>query len=106
VPSALKRAVAARGKGLLLASMVSESAASAGVPPTFLLLGAIGGVLLLSVAFFLWRRSSQNSATPSYQHVPKSIEEPLEEEPDDVQKVTIFFGTQTGTSEGFAKVSA
>ncbi|KAL2632701.1 hypothetical protein R1flu_004180 [Riccia fluitans] len=84
--------------------MVSSSAPVADFPPVFLLLGGIGGVLVLSIAFFLWRRSSPGSQPKATVVIPpKSI--PIEE-PDDGKKVTVFFGTQTGTAEGFAKALA
>ncbi|KAL2652456.1 hypothetical protein R1flu_020584 [Riccia fluitans] len=69
--------------------------------PVFLLLGA--GVLLLSLAFFLWPKSTPNSVPA------ESKKYPLEDEPDDdgmSKKVTVLFGTQTGTAEGYAQAFA
>ncbi|KAL3693867.1 hypothetical protein R1sor_007518 [Riccia sorocarpa] len=81
--------------------MVSATAAAgADFTPIFLLLGA--GVLFLG--FFLWRRTATKSETVE-KGTKKSVY-PLEEEPDaDTvgKKVTILFGSQTGTSEAFAK---
>lgn len=64
-------------------------------------------VLIGCVVVFVWRRSNDKSS--------KSLEavklvapkvEPEEEVDDGKKKVTIFFGTQTGTAEGFAKALA
>ncbi|XP_034699648.1 NADPH--cytochrome P450 reductase [Vitis riparia] len=63
-------------------------------------------VLIGCVVVLIWRRSGQKqSKTPD---PPKPlIVKDLEVEVDDgKQKVTIFFGTQTGTAEGFAKALA
>jgi NADPH-ferrihemoprotein reductase len=63
----------------------------------------IGCVLML-----LWRRSSsQKSAKVSEFPKPLVVKTELEPEIDDgKKKVTIFYGTQTGTAEGFAKALA
>lgn len=54
----------------------------------------------------LWRRSATTKSVKSVE--PAKIVIPkfeMEEELDDgKKKVTIFYGTQTGTAEGFAKV--
>lgn len=64
-------------------------------------------LLIGCVVVFVWRRSNDKSS--------KSLEavklvapkvEPEEEVDDGKKKVTIFFGTQTGTAEGFAKALA
>lgn len=84
--------------------MVASTAGSLGdISPTFLLLGTVGGILVLGFAFFVWRRRADNS-TPTYQHVAAVVDDSWEDEADDTKKVTVFFGTQTGTAEGFAKV--
>ena len=60
-------------------------------------------VLIGCVVVLFWRR--QRSAKPIEQ--PKWVAPKIEEEPevdDGKKKVTIFYGTQTGTAEGFAKV--
>ena len=61
-------------------------------------------VLIGCVVVFIWRRSSSPKAKPL--EPPKRVVEKLPEiEVDDgTKKVTILFGTQTGTAEGFAKV--
>ncbi|KAK1388348.1 NADPH--cytochrome P450 reductase [Heracleum sosnowskyi] len=64
-------------------------------------------VLIGCVFVFVWRRSNDKSSK-SFEPVklvaPKV--EPEEEVDDGKKKVTIFFGTQTGTAEGFAKALA
>ncbi|KAK3221498.1 hypothetical protein Dsin_008523 [Dipteronia sinensis] len=64
-------------------------------------------VLIGCVVVFIWRRSSGQKSKSIEQ--PKSLiveERPKDEVDDGKTKVTIFFGTQTGTAEGFAKVFA
>lgn len=63
-------------------------------------------VLIGCVVVLIWRRSATSklkAIEPPKQFIE---EEPEAEEDDDTKKVTIFFGTQTGTAEGFAKVSS
>lgn len=62
-------------------------------------------VLIGCVVVLIWRRS--NASKPKPIEVPKRIiEKPAELDIDDgTKKVTVFFGTQTGTAEGFAKVT-
>ncbi|KAL8488894.1 hypothetical protein ACS0TY_024986 [Phlomoides rotata] len=65
-------------------------------------------VLLGLVVYLIWRRggsAQKKAAQPSALVVPKTPVEP-EEVDDGKKKVTIFFGTQTGTAEGFAKALA
>lgn len=62
-------------------------------------------VLIGCVVLFVWRRSSSRSTSRPLE-APKSLASKEETEPDvddGKKKVTIFFGTQTGTAEGFAK---
>ncbi|KAF8377391.1 hypothetical protein HHK36_030768 [Tetracentron sinense] len=65
--------------------------------------------VLIGLAFFLWRRSSDwgKSSKPveSLKPVLDSVEEEVDVDPGKT-KVSIFFGTQTGTAEGFAKALA
>jgi NADPH-ferrihemoprotein reductase len=63
-------------------------------------------VLVGCVVVLIWRRSNAQKSKPI--EVPKRIIEKLPElEIDDgKKKVTVFFGTQTGTAEGFAKAIA
>lgn len=63
-------------------------------------------VLIGCVFVLVWRRASSSAKKAVEQPilaVPKAVEEP-EETDDGKKKVTIFFGTQTGTAESFAKV--
>ncbi|KAB1204257.1 NADPH--cytochrome P450 reductase [Morella rubra] len=63
-------------------------------------------VLIGCVVILIWRRSS--SSKPKTLELPKPLifKEPEPEVDDGKTKVTIFFGTQTGTAEGFAKALA
>lgn len=62
--------------------------------------------VLIGLSFFIaWRRSS-NQSRELKPIVPSKVL-PVEDEEEEVEgktKVTVFFGTQTGTAEGFAKV--
>lgn len=63
-------------------------------------------VLIGCVAVLVWRRASGSSkkvVEPPKSLMPKVVVDP-EELDDGKKKVAIFFGTQTGTAEGFAKV--
>lgn len=66
--------------------------------------------LIVGLLVFVWKRSSGNGGKEARQVVvPKMVPLKDEEEEDvgpDKVKVTVFFGTQTGTAEGFAKVCA
>ncbi|KAG8372376.1 hypothetical protein BUALT_Bualt12G0059800 [Buddleja alternifolia] len=66
-------------------------------------------VLFGFVAVLIWRRAAGSGnkkvVEPPKLMVPKSVMEP-EEIDDGKKKVTVFFGTQTGTAEGFAKALA
>uniref|UniRef100_A0A5B6ZDB0 NADPH--cytochrome P450 reductase n=1 Tax=Davidia involucrata TaxID=16924 RepID=A0A5B6ZDB0_DAVIN len=65
-------------------------------------------VLIGCFVVLLWRRSSgQKSAKVPEPPKPLMVKTELEPEVDDgKKKVTIFYGTQTGTAEGFAKALA
>lgn len=96
-------------------SNMSESGDSSPLPPSLamllenrellMLLTTSVAVLIGCVVVFVWRRSSSQKSVKSFEApkitVPK-FEPPVEVD-DGKKKVTIFFGTQTGTAEGFAK---
>jgi NADPH-ferrihemoprotein reductase len=64
-------------------------------------------VLIGCVVVFVFRRSNRQKSKKTFEP-PKQlvIKEPELDVDDGKQKVTIFFGTQTGTAEGFAKALA
>ncbi|KAJ8767505.1 hypothetical protein K2173_017549 [Erythroxylum novogranatense] len=62
-------------------------------------------VLIGCIVVLVWRRT--NDQKSKVVEVPKKVVKEVETEIDDgKKKVTIFFGTQTGTAEGFAKALA
>ncbi|KAL2480920.1 NADPH--Cytochrome [Abeliophyllum distichum] len=65
-------------------------------------------VLIGCVVVLVWRRASGSAKKAEELPklvIPKAVPQP-EEVDDGTKKVTIFFGTQTGTAEGFAKALA
>ncbi|KAF7838042.1 NADPH--cytochrome P450 reductase 2 [Senna tora] len=60
-------------------------------------------VLIGCVVVLIWRRSNGQKVRAVEPVKPEVVKEPEVEEDDGSKKVTIFFGTQTGTAEGFAK---
>ncbi|CAI9761267.1 unnamed protein product [Fraxinus pennsylvanica] len=65
-------------------------------------------VLIGCVVVLVWRRaagSAKKAVEPPKLVIPKAVAEP-EEVDGGKKKVAIFFGTQTGTAEGFAKALA
>ena len=82
---------------------VSLDPASSGILILTTSIAVIVGLLLV-----LWRRSSDQIKDARVVVAPKPLK--IEPEEDELEiaagktKVTIFFGTQTGTAEGFAKV--
>ncbi|CAL0307017.1 unnamed protein product [Lupinus luteus] len=65
-------------------------------------------VLIGCVVALIWRRSNANKIEPLLvpkRLVEKDIDDDVEID-DGKKKVTVFFGTQTGTAEGFAKAVA
>ncbi|KAI6680812.1 hypothetical protein NL676_034693 [Syzygium grande] len=64
-------------------------------------------VLIGCVVVLVWRRSGGRKPRAFEPPKPPAVEKEPEPEVDDGKKrVTIFFGTQTGTAEGFAKAMA
>nr|UUV61163.1 cpr [Rubus chingii var. suavissimus] len=63
-------------------------------------------VLIGCVVVFVWRRSHAQKPKVVQPLKPLVIPEPEPEPDDGSKKVTIFYGTQTGTAEGFAKALA
>lgn len=64
-------------------------------------------VLIGCVFLYLWRVSSNQKAAEKNKKALEVARKPMmakEDEDDGKKKVTILFGTQTGTAEGFAKV--
>ncbi|KAJ6849775.1 NADPH--cytochrome P450 reductase-like [Iris pallida] len=102
----------------LMTAILTGKLGTEGIPPEavaiaenrqllVLLTTSVIAVLGLA-AFFLWSRSSSGKSTRSIEP-PIPLVAPKETEPevdDGRKKVTVFFGTQTGTAEGFAKALA
>ncbi|XP_015888193.3 NADPH--cytochrome P450 reductase 1 [Ziziphus jujuba] len=63
-------------------------------------------VLIGCVVALLWRRSSSQKPKVAEPPKPLIVQVPEVEVDDGKKKVTVFFGTQTGTAEGFAKAFA
>ncbi|KAF4352946.1 hypothetical protein CsatB_013511 [Cannabis sativa] len=63
-------------------------------------------VLIGCFVVLMWRRSSGQKVKVLEPPKPLVVREPELEVDDGKRKVTIFFGTQTGTAEGFAKALA
>ncbi|XP_057500948.1 NADPH--cytochrome P450 reductase 1-like [Actinidia eriantha] len=66
-------------------------------------------VLIGCVAVLKWRRSSRQKSTKGAAEPPRPLmvkTDPEQEIDDGKKKVSIFYGTQTGTAEGFAKALA
>ncbi|KAG1326421.1 hypothetical protein COCNU_01G003550 [Cocos nucifera] len=99
----------------LLSAILNGKYDGEGVPPEVRENRELLAVLTTSVAvllgcalLLLWRRSGGKKATPAVEPPrPLEFREETEDELDSGRKkVTVFFGTQTGTAEGFAKALA
>ncbi|XP_020109051.1 NADPH--cytochrome P450 reductase-like [Ananas comosus] len=92
---------------------VANASAAAIVEDRELLLAILAtsvAVLVGCAVLFLWRRSAakrpSKAAEPPRPPPVRTEPEPEPEADDGRKKVTVFFGTQTGTAEGFAKALA
>lgn len=77
------------------------------VSDSLLLIATTSAAVVIGLLVFLWKKSSDRSKEVKPVVVPRDLMMEEEEEVDVAAgktKVTIFFGTQTGTAEGFAKV--
>lgn len=82
---------------------LTRSTVSDGNGDLLVLLATSAALLVGLVAALVWRRSAAaRTAEPPKPLLAKKEAEP--EVDDGKRKVTVFFGTQTGTAEGFAKV--
>ncbi|KAK7321278.1 hypothetical protein VNO77_31762 [Canavalia gladiata] len=87
-----------------------ESVLGVSVSDSWLLVVTTSVAVVIGLLVFVWKRSSDRSKEAKPLAVPKLLVK--EEEEDEVDagsgktKVIIFFGTQTGTAEGFAKALA
>lgn len=88
--------------------MTTAAMALSFMPPFFSIFEVWACVLLVgTVAFFMWRQQQGTKPVPK-PVIVKPVVSVEEEELEDssVKRVTVFFGTQTGTAEGFAKAIA
>lgn len=92
--------VSSSGSGLEVASIVLENKEFVMILTTSI------AVLIGCVVVLIWRRSSSQKPKKIEPLKPLVVKEPEVEVDDGKQKITIFFGTQTGTAEGFAKALA
>lgn len=77
------------------------------MPPFFSIFEVWACVLLVgTVAFFMWRQQQSSKPVPKPVIVKPTVRVEEEVEDTSVKRVTVFFGTQTGTAEGFAKAIA
>ncbi|KAH9653923.1 NADPH--cytochrome P450 reductase 2 [Citrus sinensis] len=92
--------VSSSGSGVEVASIVLDNKEFVMILTTSI------AVLIGCVVVFILRRSSSSKPKKVEPLKPLVVKEPEVEVDDGKQKVTIFFGTQTGTAEGFAKALA
>ncbi|KAJ4964481.1 hypothetical protein NE237_024420 [Protea cynaroides] len=91
-----------------LESILGVSIGSGSISDSIIVILTTFVAVLVGLVYFLLRRSGRDKPTKPVV-VPKSIsvhEEDEDEAEAGKTKVTIFFGTQTGTAEGFAKALA
>lgn len=78
------------------------------VTDTIVVIATTSFAVLIGLVLILWRKSADRSRDlkPVVPLKPLSLKEDDDEADvgSDKKKVTIFYGTQTGTAEGFAKV--
>ncbi|KAI3896174.1 hypothetical protein MKX03_000294 [Papaver bracteatum] len=74
--------------------------------PIFIMVTTVAS-MLIGFGFFVYMKSSSSQSKPieTYKPIIDKEEEEIEVDPGKI-KLTIFFGTQTGTAEGFAKALA
>ncbi|KAI3946009.1 hypothetical protein MKX01_024765 [Papaver californicum] len=74
--------------------------------PVFIMVTTVAS-MLIGFGFFVYMKSSSSQSKPieTYKPIIDKEEEEIEVDPGKI-KLTIFFGTQTGTAEGFAKALA